>query len=231
MDDILFSSDIADELNDLVCKKIANHLFLFCNYEPGIPNALTMDGQYFLGVQNLYRLYIDCSCILPKQNMMKMWLDSASYQKYRIVKNTIQLLRSCIDHNNSSYNGRREEKQLEDYRQWLRRVIQKDTVADQNDYQLLVDALRHLSQQMYDLAKQAIEKFIRPMYPRKSPGFNSGKMKPFGGIPKKILKGIFSWASWKTCILHTQILPPMQNISLIKLLIGVCNFVTVIKAN
>ena len=93
MDDILFSSDIADELNDLVCKKIANHLFLFCNYEPGIPNALTMDGQYFLGVQNLYRLYIDCSCILPKQNMMKMWLDSASYQKYRIVKNTIQLLR------------------------------------------------------------------------------------------------------------------------------------------
>ena len=158
MDDILFSSDIADELNDLVCKKIANHLFLFCNYEPGIPNALTMDGQYFLGVQILYRLYIDCSCILPKQNMMKMWLDSASYQKYRIVKNTIQLLRSCIDHNNSSYNGRREEKQLEDYRQWLRRVIQKDTVADQNDYQLLVDALRHLSQQMYDLAKQAIEK-------------------------------------------------------------------------
>lgn len=158
MDDILFSPAIADELNDLVCAQIANHLFLFCNYEPAIPNALTMDGQYFLGVQNLYRLYIDCSCILPKQNMMKKWLDSASYQKYRTLKNTIQLLRSCIDHNNSSKNGRREANRLGEYEQWLYRVIQKNTPVDQKDYQLLVNELQSLSKQMYDLVKQVVYK-------------------------------------------------------------------------
>ena len=158
MDDILFSSAIANELNHLVCTQIAGHLFLFCNYEPAIPSALAMDGKYFLGVQNLYRLYIDCSCILPKQNMMKLWLDAASYQKYLAVKHKIQMLRSCIDHNNSSQNGCREQKRLEEYAQWLYCTIQKSTPSDQRDYQLLVDALRHLSQQMCDLAKEAIEK-------------------------------------------------------------------------
>lgn len=156
MDDILFSSAIADELNDLVCTQIANHLFLFCNYEPAIPNALTMDGQYFLGVQNLYRLYIDCSCILPKQNMMKKWLDLDSYQKYHTLKSTIQLLRSCIDHNNSSQNGRREANRLGKYGQWLYCIIQKDTPVDQKDYQLLVNELQRLSKQMADLVKQVI---------------------------------------------------------------------------
>ena len=89
---------------------------------------------------------------------MKLWMDSASYQKYLAVKHKIQMLRSCIDHNNSSQNGCREQKRLEEYEQWLYCMIQKSTPSDQRDYQLLVDALRHLSQQMCDLAKQAIEK-------------------------------------------------------------------------
>ena len=154
-DTILFNHTVAEILNEKV-KKIAGHLFLFCEYDTGIYPVFGADAKFLLGVLNLYRVTVDASIVhklryVAKHDSSKSLRDLYKNQIQPIVKAS-QMLRSVIAHNQGKWMGRNTFA----YRHWVSECIRKRSIEGVEDYKLLLGELTNLA----DCLVSSLEKFI-----------------------------------------------------------------------
>lgn len=93
MRSILFSSDGADDLNRLVQRGIAKHLFVVCNYNAGSFPAINADAKFLQGVLNLYKFTVDAG-LIGKLSQIDDDLGCVIKNKY---KNDFRELKKCLD--------------------------------------------------------------------------------------------------------------------------------------
>lgn len=153
-DTILFDYTLAETLNEKV-KKIAGHLFLFCEYDTGMYPVFSADAKFLLGVLNLYRVTVDASIVHKLQNVAE-YTSSTSlrniYKKIQPIVEESQMLRSVVAHNQGKWTGGNTCA----YRQWVLERIQKKSIEGVEDYTLLLGALSDLA----DRLVSSLEKFI-----------------------------------------------------------------------
>lgn len=142
-DSIIFSPDVADELNE-AAKKIAPHFFVFCNYTPNLLSPLYADGKFLLGVLNLYKLTNDASlakgiCDIAK----KQGWCSLSDKLGNIIWQS-EFLRGALAHNNSL--GVNSHSSLWLYNRWVKEKTGKSKLTTLNDYNQALEALEKLGQ-------------------------------------------------------------------------------------
>lgn len=155
MRSILFFKDGSDELNDDVTSLVAPHLFLTCNYEPGLTLAFSADAKFIVGVLNLYKLVIDCSVINQlrtiSQDIMGVHCD---WQRLTKIIDTIQMLRTAIGHNVSDGNG--NGNIAISYKNWLKSVTGKSEMRSEDDYEAALVEIDNMGQTVFSFAKDFI---------------------------------------------------------------------------
>lgn len=140
---ILFSSEAADVLNE-AAKKIAPHLFIFCNYNPRLLSPLNADGKFLLGVLNLYKLTNDAS-------LAKGMCDIAKKHDWRSLSGKLEniiwqaeFLRGALAHNYSL--GANSQNSLWLYNRWIKEKTGKSKLTMLSDYSQALEALEKLGQ-------------------------------------------------------------------------------------
>lgn len=137
MDDILFSSEAADKINQEVREKVADHLFLVCNYDPEMLTSINPDGRFYVAVLNFYKFLIDGNVYSKLSPALKSYNISYKYRTISQNKNLISDIRAVVAHTVSTYGesyGR--------YCKWLMSVIHKKELETDDDYGKAVDDLR-----------------------------------------------------------------------------------------
>ena len=152
---ILFDQTLAETLNEKV-KKIAGHLFLFCEYNTGIYPVFNADAMFLLGVLNLYRVTIDASVVHKLRRVVDR-SSSASLrgiykEQIQPIVNESQMLRSVIAHN----QGNSKRGATFAYQQWISERIQKRSIDGVEDYTILLQALSDRA----DLLVSSLETFL-----------------------------------------------------------------------
>ena len=135
-----------------LAREISPMLFWTCNYEPTESYSINEDAMFLDGIQDLYKFAIDTNCVLkslvysPKNSIYDGLLSEEERKRMRSHIDTIQMLRSVIDHNQSELNGRYSAEYLDSYRRWIRTRLGSDQPTNNNDFAILCDALRDLGE-------------------------------------------------------------------------------------
>lgn len=159
MKDVIFTPAAAIELNQLVQSKLSRRLFLCCNFNPNSVAGLSDDGKYYPAILNLYNLAFDSSCIiknLSKMSAPKIYVEKSTYEKLRYTLDTIKCLRSRVGHNNSYCDGHREAENIEQYQNWVKRHIGKESPDCAEDYTSLLGGLLTLGNDLFETVKEYI---------------------------------------------------------------------------
>lgn len=146
MENILFSSEAADNINKAVSEKIAHHLVLCCHYHPRAPKACSSDGKFYLGILNLYKFFID-SGIIGKIN--KVEKISKINTKFYEHKENVCMLRTAISHNKNESNDLMCVEQK--YDEWITRQLNKKEITQKEDYDILLNSLEHIGDDTYEI--------------------------------------------------------------------------------
>lgn len=150
----IISAAVANHINEIIQNSLDNRLFLFCNYEPTFPLAVSEEGKFYLAVQDLYKFAIDSSCILKNWDKFLPIGFRPNYCRIGEILSFISEVRSAIDHNRSDANGWFEQNSVEFYQQWVIGVISKDTVECEGDYSLLCMELEMLADELVKLTEK-----------------------------------------------------------------------------
>lgn len=146
---ILFDQALAEDLNEKV-KKIAGHLFLFCDYEPEICSVFSTDAKFLLGVLNLYRLTIDASIVnklgTVANSAYSARLKNIFARRIKPIVDESQMLRAVFAHNQGRWN--RGAGRAFDYQQWVRAHIRKEKIEEVEDYTILLRAISDNADQL-----------------------------------------------------------------------------------
>lgn len=162
---ILFYKEGAEELNKLVQKKIAAHLFLMCNYDPNSVPVYSEDSRFILGVLNLYKFVIDAGLINQFFNLDKNLggvLCKNNKTMFDELTGIIQLandLRTTFAHNISGESGTDDVRKRS--LKWLERVTGKENVESASDYTKAVDALENVVNRAYSIIYHFILKITK----------------------------------------------------------------------
>lgn len=140
---ILFSSEVTDVLNESA-KKIAPHIFLFCNYNPNLLSPISEDGKFLLGVLNLYKLTNDASlakgvCSIAKEHGWRSLSDKLG----DIIRHA-EFLRGALAHNYSFRGSSPNSMWL--YNCWVKEKTGQSKLTMLVDYGKALDAIENLGQ-------------------------------------------------------------------------------------
>lgn len=142
---------LADAMKlDELAREISPMLFWTCNYEPTESYSINEDAIYQDCIQDLYKFAIDTNCVLrplvysPKYSIYDGLLSRDERTRMRSSIDTIQMLRSVIDHNQSESNGRYSVMSLDSYRKWIKNQLGNDRPASNEDFEVLCNALKIL---------------------------------------------------------------------------------------
>lgn len=155
---ILFNQAPAEDLNEKV-KKIAGHLFLFCDYEPGIFSVFSTDAKFLLGVLNLYRLTVDASIVNKlgsvANSAYSARLKNIFTRQIKPIVDKSQMLRAVFAHNQGRWN--RGAGKVFDYQQWVRTHIRKEKIEEEEDYSMLLRTISDNADQLVSNLEMFIE--------------------------------------------------------------------------
>lgn len=115
----------SEEINNLIKKEIAPHLFMFAYFTPFDTSGLSDDAYFFAELQNLYRFCHDsnylCSEIIKNENDNKFgFIGDEEKKLYNEIRKT-ENIRHCFVHNNnidlggSCWNIRKYNETICDY--------------------------------------------------------------------------------------------------------------------
>ncbi|HCA55545.1 MAG TPA: hypothetical protein DEO95_08765 [Ruminococcaceae bacterium] len=152
-ENILFSPDPADKLNDLFAEKIAKYLFLFCNYNP-ISWTGSYGYNYSSAVTNRYRLLKDTGDIIA-DILRKYVTNQKFWNKYfHDTSNS----RSVLSHNNSPENGFVHRNTLQEDKDWYKKKLgeEKNELAE-NDFKSLLNDMLAQAEKFRKTAECAIK--------------------------------------------------------------------------
>lgn len=155
MKSILFLPDAAEQMNQKVSKRIAPHLFLFCNYQPDQIKVFSSDAKFCQGVMNLYKLIVDASIISMLPKIAR--INKISFDNKRLDEHirTISMLRTVLGHNVSIRNGTGDlQKQ---YDLWLKQVTGKTELKKEEDYEPAVKALEQIGIDIFKILARFID--------------------------------------------------------------------------
>lgn len=127
----------ADKLNKKVQQLIDPRLFVCCNFEPTPCLAVSEDGKYLIGIQDLYKFFIDSSCIV--KNYYRLIPPTFKSRFFEIEKrlHEIEMLRAVTDHNQSDENGWLERERLDAHQKWMLTVLGKPAAETVEDFAVL----------------------------------------------------------------------------------------------
>lgn len=149
------------ELNFLA-QSINPILFWTCNYEPTLSYALSEDALFLSGIQDLYKFAIDANCVLKglafnsKNSICSNLFHREDAKQLRDAIDTIQVLRSVIDHNQSDFNGRTSAARVEAYVAWVGTHLGKSEPTSEKDFRTLNASLREMGGILVSLSRKAI---------------------------------------------------------------------------
>lgn len=164
----LFTSiDVAQRLNERVRDEIDARLFLTANFNLPKDVPPSASGKYYQYVQTLYRFAIDTGCAVGcAYSYLKPYLSNEEMAGFDDLRNDdvrtpigcASLVRTCLDHNVSEYNGLFEQEEERAYKQWLASALDdgKETPETEDDY----DRLCVVLETMADLLVDALDRFI-----------------------------------------------------------------------
>lgn len=161
MNSSIISADAARELDGLA-QTINPILFWTCNFEPTISYAISEDGRFFTGIQDLYKFAVDANCVLKsiafnsKSGICPNLLSKQDAGILRSIVETVQMLRAVFDHNHSDLNGKVDSDELYAYRGWIRSKLDKDEPVAQEDFAVLNAALGDMGADLIRLSEQVI---------------------------------------------------------------------------
>lgn len=133
-----------------LAREISPIVFWTCNYEPTESYSINEDAMFLDGIQDLYKFAIDTNCVLrslvysPKNSIYDGLLSGEERRSVRNHIDTIQMLRSVIDHGQSELNGRYSAESLDSYRSWIRTRLGSERPTSNDDFAILCDALEDL---------------------------------------------------------------------------------------
>ena len=142
LEDVKNLEDLAREISPIV--------FWTCNYEPTESYSINEDAMFLDGIQDLYKFAIDTNCVLrslvynSKNSIYDGLLGREERTRMRSHIDTIQMLRSVIDHNQSELNGRYSAESLDSYRMWIKTHLGSNQPTSNGDFSRLCDALEDL---------------------------------------------------------------------------------------
>lgn len=142
------SATDAQALNLAVQRAIDPRLFLFCNFEPTVSYAISEDGKYLTGIQDLYKFALDSNCVIKHYWKFIPDENRHQFERLRETLDNIRMLRSVADHNQSEHNGKLERKRLEDYSRWLNGYINKPEPESQEDFSKLNQVLQDMAKDL-----------------------------------------------------------------------------------
>ena len=144
-----------------VKKKSGCHLFVCCNYNPE-QRVNHPAADYKIAVLNLYRFTKDTGPVVNEWSRIcysgkgsPLWTD---FEKCR---NTVDMVRSIIAHNNSPENGLFEAAQVESYQKWCMGIIGKKKPVSDEDYKALLHAVTLLNQRICNYLEDGLKQLKR----------------------------------------------------------------------
>jgi len=133
---ILFEQVLAEELNERV-RKIAGHLFLFCDYSPSTYPVFSSDAKFLLGVLNLYWLTVDASIVsklgIIAKKTSSVTLRNIYFDTIKPIVDESQMLRAVFAHNQGKWEG----GHIFAYHEWIFEHLQKREIEGVEDYSSL----------------------------------------------------------------------------------------------
>lgn len=155
MESMLFSNVPAEKLNQQVREKIADHLFLICHYNP-CSNVFAEDAKFIAGCLNLYKATVDSSCMIRRMEKTD-WFSGAFCKDagaLRACMAKIQMLRAVWAHDQAK---EMDDSAEQDYCQWVRNILKKDSPESQKDYSVLLHELELLGNRLYTVLESYIQ--------------------------------------------------------------------------
>lgn len=153
---ILFDGNTADALNDAVKSKVAAHLFMFCNYNPGPVDTYSVDARFIQGVLNLYKLLIDCSIVGSVTKMCANAISQSRLYDLKHYRNDASVLRTALAHNIDARNWTGEA--VCEYTSWLQRESGKDKAESADDYAVLLQKLETIANDAMAILNDFVDK-------------------------------------------------------------------------
>ena len=162
MNSPVISAESARELNDLA-QTVDPILFWTCNYEPTRSFAISEDALFQTAVQDLYKFAIDTNCVLKgialngRSSICRNLLQNSDMRELKRVINTVQMLRSILDHNQSNLNGELASGTDREYRIWLQSNLNKECPNNEDDFAILNNRLYGMGSSLLRISRIAIE--------------------------------------------------------------------------
>lgn len=136
---IIYSSALSDALNDYVSKKIDNHLFLVCNYNPESLMVYSDDAKFIKGTMNMYKFLIDAGICNRLCSFEKKYNLSPEISKLKKTIDIINSIRTYIGHNEDHRNGFEESKH--DVERWFSDLIGKQYPESPQEYEKALEEI------------------------------------------------------------------------------------------
>lgn len=149
--EVIYGVEETDAVNRVVQEKIANHLFLTCNYAPSPYVIYSEDAKFVVGILNLYKYVIDGSIIDKIPNMISENMEGVINRKEFGEKiNLVKALRTVYCHNESQVSGNDDDVKRVDA--WILKRPQSV-----QDYVILNRKLQTLASEIDSLIYKFIE--------------------------------------------------------------------------
>ncbi|MCC8161946.1 MAG: hypothetical protein LIO86_01970 [Lachnospiraceae bacterium] len=153
----VISAADAQLLNREVQKFISPQLFLCCNYEPTLFHGEHEDAKFMTAIQDLYKFAVDTSYVISHYWRYLQKEDKYQFRSLGWRLEEIKMLRAIFDHNQSEANGFQDRLQMQNFREWVNRQIQKEKPETDADYEKLNQRLTQISADL----RKTLSQYIR----------------------------------------------------------------------
>lgn len=146
---VLYSNTRSEEINLLVQKDVAPHLFLICNYSPCPYYVQSEDAKFIMGILNLYKFSIDGSIVDKIIDIMNIDAEKREKNFKKSIK-LIKSLRTVYCHNENEVNGNNADVKSVD--EWMSKKPQNI-----EDYKALNEQLQGLASDIVNTLYEYID--------------------------------------------------------------------------
>lgn len=135
-ENIAFSSIEAEKLNEKVCRFLAEHLFMLCNYNPDSIIVFSEDARFMKAALNLYKFFVDAGVCNNLRSIGKKYNIEYDYMKLDDIIKNINSIRATLGHNLDERSGTGEDKEI--VGQWFLKVVGKKQLSNEEEYKKAV---------------------------------------------------------------------------------------------
>lgn len=157
MRNIIYSSEKAEDINKHIISLISPELFMFYHYSTESFSVISTDAKFMMGVNNLYKLLHDSSCIV--ENMWYILTGNyktakGDYSEFLNIKQTINDIRALMNHNNDKTPIGIKTKDT--YIKWCGKIIKKDEPETDDDYKKLLKEIEKYGEKIYKICMKFV---------------------------------------------------------------------------